>query len=161
MASNALKEEFGLTALTPSFEEWFNKDCKVQGDPKTPFGKELKEKVRAARGGASLLEKRAPILSALEITDAVKRTLIQEVMPIANDALEQKDYWLTIHGSISTGIFHCAWYPKFTIADIQEVIVTKNLDVEFEFRCADDFAFKGILRWGKGAGFSCLRVDLK
>lgn len=159
--SNELKEEFGLTAPTPSFEHWFNKDCKVQGDPKTPFGKELKEKVRAARGPrTSLLEKRFSILSGLEITDSVKTTLSQEVLPIANHALEEKDYWLTIHGSI-TGNFYCAWYPKFTITAIQEVIVTKNLDMEFEFRCANDFTFKGILRWGKGAGFSCLRIDLK
>ena len=123
-------------------------------------GKELKEKVRAARGGASLLEERAAILAGLEITDAVKATLIQEVLPIANHALEQKDYWLTIHGSV-TGTFYCAWYPKFTISVIQDVIVTKGLDIKFEFRCADDFKFNGILRWGKGAGFTCLRIDLK
>ena len=159
--SNKLKEEFSLTAPTPSFEDWFNKDCKVQGDPKTPFGKELKEKVRASRGPrTSLLEKRAAILSGLDFTEAVKTTLIQEVMPIANHALEQKDYWLTIHGSV-TGNFYCAWYPNFTITAIQDIIVTKNLDMEFEFRCANDFTFNGILRWGKGAGFSCLRIDLK
>jgi len=160
--SNKLKEEFGLTVPTPSFEDWFNKDCKVQGDPKTSFGDQLKKKVRAERGPrTSLLEKRAAVLAGLDFTDAVKTTLIQEVLPIANHALEQKDYWLTIHGNITSGNFYCAWYPNFTISGIQDVIVKKNLDIEFEFRCAEDFKFNGILRWGKGAGFSCLRIDLK
>ena len=162
VGSGTLKREFGITADTPSYEDWFNLDCCTQGDPKSAFGKELKRKVRALRPGPkpSLREKRGMVLSALEITDADKQLFIHEVLPIANQALEQKDYWLTIHGPV-TGEFHVAWFPKFTITTINDVIVTKNLDIEFEFRCAADFAFRAILRWGKGAGFSCLRIDLK
>jgi hypothetical protein len=107
-----------------------------------------------------LREKRASVLNALEITDVDKQLFIQEVLPIANQALEQKDYWLTIHGSV-TGDFHLAWFPKFTITTINDVIITKNLDIDFEFRCADKFTFRAILRWGSGAGFSNLRLDLK
>lgn len=162
VGSGTLKREFGITADTPSYEDWFNLDCRTQADPKSAFGKELKRKVRALRPGPkpSLREKRGMVLTALEITDADKQLLIQEVLPIANQALEQKDYWLTIHGPV-TGDFHVAWFPKFTITTINDVIVTKNLDIEFEFRCADEFTFRAILRWGKGAGFSCLRIDLK
>ena len=159
--SGTLKEEFGIEASIPSFAEWFEKDCRVQDDPKTPFGKELKRRVRERRGEkSSLLEKRAAVLAALNITDEDNATLIAEVLPIANHALDQKEYWLSIHGTLG-GDFHAVWYPQFRIESIQEVTIKKNLDVEIDFVCANDFRFRGILRWGKGAGFSCLRVDLK
>lgn len=161
LQSGALKEEFAISAPCPEFDEWFEKDCRTQGDPKTPFGEELKRKVRDARGPkASLLEKRKSVLDALEITEEDKSTLIAEVLPIANQALEQKEYWLSIHGSLD-GDFYAVWYPQFKIESIQDVVITKNLDVELTFLCANDFTFHGILRWGKGAGFSCIRVDLK
>ena len=38
---------------------------------------------------------------------------------------------------------------------------TQQPDVNFVFECDDGFKFGGILRWGKGAGFSNLRIDLK
>lgn len=162
IASDYLKNTFGLTTATPPFEDWFKQDCCVQDDPRSAFGKELKEKVRAIRGPrSSLLNEREPVVNALEFTDDVKQQLIKEVLPIANHALEQKDYWLTICGNLEDGNFNLAWNPKFTIGAIRDVVVTKKKDIMFEFKCSDDFTFGGILRWGKGAGFSCLRVDLK
>lgn len=161
LQSGALKEEFDIAAPVPEFHEWFEKDCRTQGNPKTPFGKELKRKVREARGPrTSLLEKRAAVLAALEITEEDKARLIGEVLPIANHALEQKEYWLSIHGSLDRD-FHVAWYPQFKIDSIQDVTMEKNLDLGLTFVCANDFTFHGILRWGMGAGFSCVRVDLK
>jgi len=162
IASGSLKTEFGIVAPTPSFEDWFKQDCCVQADPRSDFGNELKQKVRAIRGHrSSLLDEREPVIEALEVTQEVKQQLIKEVLPIANQALEQKDYWLTICGSLDDGNFNLAWSPKFTIGTINDVLITKAKDILFEFKCSDDFTFGGILRWGKGAGFSCLRVDLK
>jgi hypothetical protein len=159
--SGLLTEEFGIEAPIPEFDEWFEKDCRVQSDPKTPFGKELKSKVRLLRGPrSSLLEKRGPVLQALEITEHDKHVLITEVLAIANHVLEQKEYWLSIHGNLD-GTFHATWYPQFRIDSIQEVVIKKNLDLELSFVCVSGFSFHGILRWGKGAGFSCLRMDLK
>lgn len=157
--SNKFKNEFGISAAIPTFDDWFKSDCKAQDKPKTAFGKELKEKVIAKRG-TSLLSERMPLNDSLIITEDDKKTLIAEVIPIANHALEQKDYWLTIHGNLA-GEFYIAWYPKFTIESIHEVIITKKKDIEMEFRCGGDFVFHGILRWGYGAGFSNLRLDLK
>ena len=158
--SGKLAEEFGLTTPCPTFEE-FEKDCRVQDNPNTAFGKELKTKVRDARGPkASLREKRAGVLEALDITEEDKATLIAEVLPIANHALLQKECWLTIHGNLESE-FHACWYPQFTIASIDQVIVKKGLDLKFTFICSGGFTFNAILRWGKGAGFSCLRIDLK
>lgn len=159
--SGTLASEFGITAPIPSFEEWVEKDCRSQGDPGTAFGKELKQKVRDARGPkASLLEKRAIVLDRLEITDDDKTTLLADVLPIANHVLDEKEYWLSIHGNLS-GEFRAVWYPQFRIEAIKEVIIEKALDVKFTFVCENGFRFTGILRWGKGAGFSCLRLDLK
>jgi hypothetical protein len=159
--SGSLREEFGITAPTPTFTEWFGKDCKAQDDPKTPFGKELKSVVRETRGpNASLREKRAAVLAALEVTDEDKAALIAEVLPIANHALDQKEQWLSIHGNLE-GDFHAVWYPQFRIESIQDIVVEKNRDLELTFLCANSFTFHAILRWGKGAGFSNLRMDLK
>jgi len=161
IASGSLTREFGIVATVPTFEVWFTKDCKVQTDPKTAFGKELKTKVRAVRGAkASLLAERVPVVASLVIEESDLETLKTEVLPIANEALLQKEYWLTIHGSVS-GDFYAAWFPPFTIRAIREVRVEKRLDVHFTFVCEEDFTFCGILRWGKGAGFSCLRLDLR
>lgn len=159
--SGSLKEEFTITAPTPSLDEWFAKDCRVQADPNSAFGKELKHKVRSIRGPkASLLEKRAAVLEALEITDEDVAILMSEVLPIANEVLDDKEYWVSIHGNIE-GDFHVAWYPQFRIDTISNIVLKKSRDLEITFICADDFVFHGILRWGKGAGFSCLRMDLK
>ena len=160
VATGAIKSQFQLTTPIPSYEEWFEKDCKTQGPPKTAYGIEQKERVRAVRGGkSSLLAERGPFLAGLNFTDADKELFKAEVLSVVTEALEQKDYWLTIHGDV-TGEFYAAWYPKLTVSKINEIVITKNKDVEFEFRC-DDFVFHGILRWGMGAGFSNIRIDLK
>jgi hypothetical protein len=160
LATGAIKNQFQLAAPIPSYEEWFEKDCKTQGPPKTAYGVEQKEKVRAARGDkSSLLAERTPFLASLEFTAADNELFKAEVLPVVSEALEQKDYWLTIHGDVK-GEFYVAWYPKLTVSKINEIVITKNKDVEFEFRC-DDFVFHGILRWGMGAGFSNIRIDLK
>jgi hypothetical protein len=177
IGSGTLKERWGITSPTPSFDTWFDRDCKVQQDPKTPFTRELKEKVKKARGcgswswvqkckcgkckNASLRDERGPVNLALNFTDDHKKTLITEVLPIANQVLEDKDYWLTICGNLEDGNFNLAWNPKFKIGEIKKVVIRKELDLWFDFTCLDGFTFSAHLRWGKGAGFSCLRVDLK
>lgn len=158
IGSSTLTNEFNIKADIPTYEEWFQKDCKAQDDPRTKYGMELKKTVIISNG--SLRNKRAMVFAALDITEEYKTQLIKEVLPIANEALEQKDYWMAIHGDL-TGDFYVKWYPKFTIAEINEVIITKDLDINMIFHCNDGFTFKGILRWGKGAGFSNLRIDLK
>jgi hypothetical protein len=177
IGSDSLKKIWGITSPTPAFDLWFNHDCKVQQDPKTPFTRELKEKVKKARGcgswswdqkckcgkckNASLRDERGAVNLALEFTKEDEKKLIAEVLPIANKALEQKEYWLTICGNLDEGNFNLAWNPKFKIGEIKKVVIRRELDVWFDFTCSDGFTFSAHLRWGKGAGFSCLRVDLK
>jgi hypothetical protein len=157
IGSSAFTTEFNIKADIPSYEEWFQKDCKAQGTPNTKYGIELKKTVRNSNG--SLRDKRKMVFAALDI-DEHKAQLIKEVLPIANEALEEKDYWMAIHGDL-TGDFYVKWYPKFRISEIHEVVISKDLDINMVFHCNDGFSFKGILRWGRGAGFSNLRIDLK
>lgn len=157
IASGALKSEWNLVAAIPTFDDWFKKDAKKQGQPGTAFGKELKEKVRAAK--ASLGDKRAAAHLAFEPTETDLETFREEVKAILNDALDKKDYWLTIHGSVD-GTFYCAWYPKFRIETIESVTIRKELDIWFDFICPE-CKFSCILRWGMGAGFSNLRIDAR
>ena len=162
IASGALTRAWSLTSPIPTFADWWKYDCCRQDDPKTPYGIELKAAVRAVRGPkGSLRAERTPVVDALPITPTVQAQLIKEVLPIANSVLEEKDYWLTVRGSLKSGDFNHAWNPKFTIGAINTVTITKKKDIMFDFQCTDDFKFKGIMRWGKGAGFSCLRIDLK
>ena len=156
--SGLFKEKYSITAPIPTYEEFFKKDCKVQGDPKTPFGIELKSKVRTA--GSNLIAYRDEIVKKLEITKKDLEDLEKDVLPIANHVLEKKDYWLTIHGSLS-GDFHVKWYPKFLITKVLKVVPEKATDILYRFVCEDGLEFKAMLRWGKGAGFSNIRVDLR
>jgi hypothetical protein len=162
IASGALTRAWSLSSPIPTFADWWKMDCCRQDDPKTPYGIELKAAVRAVRGPkGSLRPERTPVVTALPVTAAVQAQLIKEVLPIANSVLEEKDYWLTVRGSLQSGDFNHAWNPKFTIGAINTVTITKKKDIMFDFHCTDDFKFKGLMRWGKGAGFSCLRIDLK
>lgn len=157
LVSGDLTKEWSLTSSVPSFEEWFNKDAKAQGDPKTPFGLELKKKVKSAH--ATLGDKRKIVHDAFQPTPEDLTTFKKEALAILNESLSQKEYWLTIHGDI-LGSFHCAWYPQFLLSELPSVTVRKELDIWFDFVC-EETKFSCILRWGKGAGFSNLRIDAR
>ena len=86
--------------------------------------------------------------------------LAQEVQSIYNDVMEQKDVWLQTTGTIN-GQFSFKWFNKIEPKKIIDVELVKNKDIEFIFKLEDNSHFTGIMRWGKGCGFSCFRMDLK
>jgi hypothetical protein len=157
IASGVFAATWAIAAAIPTFEDWFAKDARSQGDPRTPFGIELKEKVRAA--GAHLRDYRAAVNADFQLTPADVQQFKDELLPVLNAALQQKDYWLTIHGD-PAGAFHCAWYPPFAIGAIKEIAVRRELDIHFDITC-DQTSFGCLLRWGKGAGFSNIRIDAR
>lgn len=157
IASGQLQREWNLSSPIPTFEEWFNKDAKAQGDPKTPFSVELKEKVKSS--GGSLGDKRRAVHEVFQPSDEDLNLFKKEALAILNESLCQKDVWLTIHGDIQ-GSFHCAWYPQFLISELPSVTIRKEKDIWFDFDCPET-KFSCILRWGKGAGFSNLRIDAR
>lgn len=155
--SSSLKTKWGVEKPIPTFKEFW-KDCCAQNDPTSSFQKELKARVRIVQ--SSLLDERRPVIEKLDFDEKTLQTLKEEVSNIANEVLDQKDYWLVVHGNLETE-FNVAWYPKYVITKINEVEVEKGKDIKFKFKCEGGSSFGGILRWGKGSGFSCLRVDLK
>jgi hypothetical protein len=156
IGSGVLKEEWKLAAPIPTYEEWYKKDAIAQTDPKTPFGKELKQKVRAA--GSHIRDKREAAQALFNPTSDDLELFKEELLNIMNEVLTQKDYWLTIHGDVK-GEFYCAWYPQFLIGSIEEISMKKELDIWFDIKCSGT-SFKTILRSGK-ALFSNFRMDAR
>lgn len=159
IGNGLLKKTFNLQSPIPTYEDWYQ-DAKSQTcTPKTPFIKELKTTVRAARGPkGSLLEYRETVNAAFTPTDADMNLFKREILDVLNPCLDEKDYWLTIHGDVDT-TFHCEWYPKFTIKEIRKITIEKEKDILFNIECDTEFKIMGMLRWGGGAGFTNVRMD--
>ena len=84
-----------------------------------------------------------------------------ELDSIAEDyIMNQKDVWLQTTGTID-GPFSFKWFDKIEPKKIVDVELVKNKDIEFIFKLEDNTSFTGIMRWGKGCGFSCFRIDFK
>lgn len=164
VGSGLLSQRYGLTAPIPPMEVWIAKDAKVQGKPGTPFGKELKTVYQAREGCAkkSLTAERDEFVSEFAATcDATDVTcLAEDVLPLIRDSLAQKDVWLQIAGDVN-GAFHFAWSPKLSVTRVDAVTIRKGRDIEIDITCDNGFQCGGILRWGYGAGFSNLRLDLR
>lgn len=161
IASGKLASEWGILAPIPTYEDWYKNDAKRQGDPGTLFGKELKKKVREVRGPkSSLLDERATVVEAFAPTEEELRLFKEEAIAELNKVLAEKEYWLTIHGE-PTGEFHCRWWPSFSLSTDAGVTVRKELDIWFDFTCDGGVSFSCLLRWGKGAGFSNIRIDAR
>jgi hypothetical protein len=163
IGSGFLTREYGLEGIpVPSLEEWIARDAKVQGDPKTAFGIALKRAVR--RGGKeSLRDLRDQFVPdfVAGLTEADEAQLIEDVFPMLQASLAQKDVWLQVAGDVQNGRFHCRWSPSLSVSSITGVRFSGKKDVTGEFITDCSWPIRFILRWGKGAGFSNLRLDLK
>jgi len=161
VGSGRLVAEWGLKSAIPSYEEWYAKDAKSQGNPRTAFGRELKAAVRAVRGErGSLLELREEVNAAFTPTEEELRAFGEEALVELRAALEQKEFWLTVHGD-PAGEFYCHWWPQFTLGEVESVTPRREKDLFFDIVCVGGMRFSCLLRWGKGAGFSNVRMDAR
>lgn len=163
IASGVLSERYGLTSPIPTEEEWIAKDAKVQSLAKTPFGKELK-KVYQERDGCekgSLKTERDEFVQGFEWSEEDERQLAEDVFPLIQSSFAEKDVWLQIAGSVETGDFYFAWRDPIRIQRVERITIEKKKDIEFTVECDSGLVVHGILRWGYGAGFSNIRIDLK
>lgn len=179
IASECLRKEFDIPndISTPDYDTWRNKDAKTQGNPKTPFGVALKKSVREKFGPkSSLIEHRnkfVPSFIKLVETDTkIMDTLKDEILEISKKTFEQKDAWLEINGNVDVDVdvdadvdseFTIKWTKKLTISQITSISFDEKTKSDFTGKVESDLGYpiKFIIRWGKGAGFSNLRVDLK
>jgi hypothetical protein len=146
----------------PTKDEWIYRDAKQQGNPKTKFGLELKRAVKK-RGEKSLIKLRDNFVPQFfeSLTDQDIEEFKEDVFPILLSSFEQKHAWLQIAGDLSTGNYYFKWTPSLSISNIHNISFSfkKDIDITIESDC--EYPIRGILRWGKGAGFSNLRLDLK
>lgn len=160
--SGHLSQKYNLKANIPTFEEWFNGDAKVCGDPKTPFGIELRSQFRGDEtksGGC--FDERDELRRTFIISDDDIKIINDEVLRLAQSVLSEKKYWLQIQGNLQEK-FYCAWHPELKLTTITKVEKDMTCsDLQFKF-CSDmGFEIKARLRWGKGQGLSNIRIDLR
>ena len=150
---------FGIMTAKPTFEEW-SKDAFIQGKPKTPFVKELREK---GYKSDYLSECRKKFTKQFTLTSEQLDTLKNEVYAISSQVLESKDYWLQIHGAMEDpSDFEVRWTGKMTMAPIVSVEKDQSKsDVDFIFTCEDGSVFNAKLRWGYGKCITNIRLDIK
>lgn len=151
----------------PPFEEWLVGGPYCMVNPKSDYSIKNKENYREIYPGKSMngwghdeIDYRIRVNDSFEITEEEKSILIEEVQTIYNDVMDQKDVWLQTTGTID-GPFSFKWFDKIPPQKIVAVELLKKTDIEFIFKLEDGSSFTGIMRWGKGCGFSCFRMDLK
>ena len=74
--------------------------------------------------------------------------------------MAEKHLWLQINGDLSSEDVSFQWYKKMCYNKITNIKISYKTDINISVE-TDEFNFKSILRWGKGAGFSNLRLDAK
>jgi hypothetical protein len=74
--------------------------------------------------------------------------------------MNEKQVWLQTTGDPDSH-FSFRWYLQIQPLQIVDVEVRNKKDIEFIFTLEDGTHITGIMRWGKGCGFSCFRMDLK
>jgi hypothetical protein len=151
----------------PPFEEWLIGGPYCMVDPKSEYSIKTKQNYRGKYPKKSMngwghdeIDYRIEPNNAFDMSEEEKTTLIEEVQNIYNDIMNQKDVWLQTTGTID-GLFSFKWFDKIEPNKIVDVELVKNKDIEFIFKLEDNTSFTGIMRWGKGCGFSCFRVDFK
>ena len=163
IGSGLLKMRYNLNAPIPSLKDWLKKDAKVQGNPGTEFGVELKNTYRGLNPGCSLTAERDEFVNYFieKCTTEDHEMLKEDILPIVKSSLAEKHYWLQIAGDLESGKFHAAWSKQLVVSDIKKIEIEKRSDIWINISCTNDFNFRCILRFGKGSGFSNIRIDFR
>jgi hypothetical protein len=155
----------------PEFEDWLKGSPHSMVDPKIEYSNILKQLYKERNGGNSMngtgssnhdIDYRVRVNAEFmeQITNDDKEILIGEVQEIYNSVMREKNVWLQTTG-IPSQQLSFQWYNGFEPAQIVSVEVINAKDIKFKFNLNNGNSFNGIMRWGKGCGFSCFRMDLK
>ena len=158
---NNIIQNYSFINQKPPYDIWI-KDVFKQGKPTTLFVNELRDK---GYKSSYLSQCRKEFNKTFILTEDDLEILKNEVFVIAKKVLEEKDYWLQIHGSLDTvDGFNVQWTPKFVLENIisvKQIFNKSGCDINVEFICNNGFIFYAKLRWGYGQCISNLRVDIK
>ena len=153
------------TGPPPLLDEWLKKDAFVCGDPKTEYSKNLKRQYRekypkcSMNGfGKSPFDYRKLVNPSFSFTDSDKETLIKETQEILDSIFPAKGCWLQTSGNDETMKFK--WWGEIDSPKIKDVKMKYSTDLDFIYEC-DTLPLRAKLRFGKGCGFSNIRLDIK
>jgi ubiquitin len=150
----------------PVYDEWV-KDAFRCGDPKTPFVQKIKSRCRELWGGKSSftgMNNTPDLRSTLPnftLTDDETKIFIQQIKDKLNDVLSQKDCFLQTKGDIDTDEFEFAWRESVASPNITSINIRREKDIFIDLFDDENEGFTGILRWGKGCGFTNIRFDVR
>ena len=97
---------------------------------------------------------------AFVLTESEKMILKDEIQSLYSEVMNEKEVWLQTTGTVD-GKFSFRWYDKIEPKKITDIEVLKEKDIKFRWILEDTTSIIAHMRWGKGCGFSCFRVDLK
>ena len=97
---------------------------------------------------------------AFELSESDKIILKDEIQSLYSMVMDEKEVWLQTTGTID-GPFSFRWYNKIEAKKIVDIELLKEKDIKFKCILEDKSSIIAHLRWGKGCGFSCFRMDLK
>jgi len=148
----------------PEYEEWVE-DAFRCGDPKTPWGCFIKSRFRALWPGESFTgRKNTPDLRSelpeFKLTDEQTQTFIEQINDKFGYALSQKDGFLQTKGDINSDNFEFAWRDPVPLLNITTINIRHKKDIFFDLINDNGYNFTGTLRWGKGVGFTNIRLGI-
>ena len=150
----------------PSYEEW-SKDAFRCGDPKSKFVIAIKKRCREIWGDKSSFTglNNTPdlrnSLSEFELNQEEKVTFINQIKEKLDNVLSQKDCFLQTKGSIELGNFEFSWRDPVESPNITNIRIRREKDIFIDLIDEKNDSFTGILRWGKGCGFTNIRFDVR
>ena len=165
-----IKERYNLPKIPP-YDEWYEGGPNCMVDPTCEYSIILKENYRSMYPTFSMngsgkknfntdYRQKVNDRFVQEFNDDDKSTLIKQVQEKYNQVMNEKQVWLQTTGDPDSH-FSFKWYLQIKPLQIVDVEVKKKKDIEFLFKLEDNTHITGIMRWGKGCGFSCFRMDLK
>ncbi len=161
IASGHLSKKYDIKAPIPAYEVWLKKDAMMCGDPKTPFGIELRSRFRGDGKSGGCFDERNEMRKNFTVSDEDLEVIKEEVLALAQKVLSQKKFWLQIQGNLEDK-FYCDWHPELVLTTISKVEKEEKCsDLLLKFTCDMGFQIKAMLRWGKGQGLSNIRIDLR
>ena len=178
IANGHVKKQYDIFSPIPSETEWLKKDAFQCGNPKSKYGKELKLKFRKIHGETSMNGKskkgfldnptdyREQVIeefyTIFRRNDTIREILIQEIQEKLTKIFIEKQCYLQTTGDINTEKFNFKWYDQIKIPTIQDVVMnTKKSDITFDIITDVTDNYTLVLRFGKGTGFSNIRIDIR
>ena len=75
--------------------------------------------------------------------------------------MSQKDCFLQTKGDIDGDDFEFVWRERVECPQFTNIKIRREKDIFIDLICETGENFSGILRWGKGCGFTNIRFDVR